>query len=324
MRVIDKDQDGAEVLQLFTEMIDQRKFLILWQLVDGQRKIHPIYIDKVNVEADGLDVSSAKAEDFELDETIVYFFCKSDNLIFKSELKEYFGPQAKLHVPKEIKLLDQEDQAPLAELIDVFNEEKVFVEGKGRGNQSFDDSLVAGGGEANIQSDEFLKGTTAGTDHLSDKEVHKTSTENFDKYRSDATQTEKISTKWAVKSMSAADTALFEEELSYITLDEEDKMYEGMRAAPRAKPPEGKMVTAQEASGERAPGTYVLYDLSRGGLSFLVFSSDEFARGELVHILAFDTKKFDEPMIAEVKSVREADELGVQFKVGCQFVTEED
>ena len=120
--------------------------------------------------------------------------------------------------------------------------------------------------------------------------------------------------------MSEHDADLFATELSYITLEQEDKIYEGMRAAPRAKPPEGKMVTVQVADESRPQSTLSLYDLSQGGLSFLVFAKEDFIVGEKILIKAFDINKFDKPMQAEVKVVREADDLGIQYKVGCQFL----
>lgn len=124
---------------------------------------------------------------------------------------------------------------------------------------------------------------------------------------------------WFVKSMSDHDANLFSTELSSITLDEEDKIFEGVRSAPRAKPPEGKMVTLQIHDESRPQSTYTLYDLSQGGLSFLVFSKGEFNVGERLLIKAFDTNRFEAPMITEVKAIREADDMGIQYKVGCQF-----
>lgn len=309
MRVLNNQEHSSDILEVFEKVKSDRSMLILWQVVEGKRNIHPIYIEQIEVESSHFTVSSAKVDPLSLADQVVFFFCKAQNFIFKSQLSSQDNIEAIISIPSEVKLLDDEDQAGMADLIDVFNEEKIFVEGEGRANQKFEEKMVAGSGEANINQEQYMVGRTA--------------TDKIDRFRSDSTATEKLSTKWAVKSMSAADTALFEEELSYITLEEEDKQYEGMRSAPRAKPPEGKMVTVQEQSGERPQGTYPLYDLSRGGISFLVFSKDEFNAGETLNVLAFDTKKFDEPMKALVRSVREADQLGVQFKVGCQFATEE-
>lgn len=125
---------------------------------------------------------------------------------------------------------------------------------------------------------------------------------------------------WMSLGMNEHDANLIANELSYITLDEEDKLFEGMRSAPRARPPEGKMVTLQSFDNSKAQVTLSLYDLSQGGLSFLVFAKDDFDVGEKVYIKAFDVNKFETPMVAEVKAIREADDLGIQYKIGCQFL----
>ena len=321
MREINSTEHLDEMFVHFQDVIDSRQYLILWQLVNEKRVIFPVFLSKAD--NSGVSVSSANNKDFSLEEQAAYFFCKNKNMIFKSELKEYFGSNAQFKLPEHMKLLDQVDQDAVEDLVNIFDHEMIYVEGEGRANQHYVESMVAGSGEGNIADDGLMRGTVAGTETVHQAERKSARTEVIDKYQKASTKTERISTKWAVTSMSAADAALFEEELSYITLEEEDKKFEGMRAAPRAKPPEGKMVTVQEVSGVRAKGSYLLYDLSRGGFSFLVFNQDEFKAGEVVHILAFDTNKFDQPMIGEVKSVREADELGVQFKVGCQFVNDD-
>ncbi len=114
------------------------------------------------------------------------------------------------------------------------------------------------------------------------------------------------------------DRSIFEQELSFVTLDEEDAIYADKRNAPRARPPEGKMVTM--SGREDKDGVYSLFDLSRGGLAVLVFSENDYQAGDKVQIKAFDDQVLDEPMIAEVKSVRQADDQGLQFKVGMQFI----
>ncbi len=305
MRVLNQAENQDEMADLIRSTHEKKSFLILWQVIDGKRSIHPIYIHDSSDLASGFEVISAREGELALTSDVVFFFCKSKNFIFKSQLNSQNENMATIELPQEIKLLEESEQESMGDLIDVFNEEKIFVDGLGLGNQTYDERKVTGHGEANINRDKYMVGR-GDVDKLATK-------------RSDFHQTEKLSTKWAVKSMSAADTALFEEELSYITLEEEDKQFEGMRSAPRAKPPEGKMVTVQELNDIRPKGTYPLYDLSRGGFAFLVFSKDEFNAGETVKILAFDTKKFDEPMLAIVKSVREADQMGIQYKVGCQF-----
>ena len=95
---------------------------------------------------------------------------------------------------------------------------------------------------------------------------------------------------------------------------------EGERNAPRAKPPEGKMIIVQTKDMSKSQETLPLYDLSRGGMGFMTFSESAYAKGEVLNVYGFDNKSFDEPMFAIIRSVREADEMGIQFKCGCQFI----
>lgn len=115
------------------------------------------------------------------------------------------------------------------------------------------------------------------------------------------------------------DREIFEAELSFMALDEEDAIYADQREAPRARPTEGKTVTLKLA--DREPSEYSLFDLSRGGLSVLAFFEGEFEKGDVVYITGFDDKQLDEPMKAEVKSLRPADEQGMQFKFGMMFIS---
>ncbi len=134
------------------------------------------------------------------------------------------------------------------------------------------------------------------------------------------TSPEEVRHNWFTESMSEHDSSLFQMELNHITMEEEDKMYEGVRSTPRAKPPDGKMVTVQPLDESRAQATYILYDLSQGGLSFLVFSKEDFNQNEKVIVKAFDIQRFEQPLEGVVKAIREADDLGIQYKVGIQFV----
>lgn len=157
--------------------------------------------------------------------------------------------------------------------------------------------LVAGKGRANRKGPDWDKATGgSGADRIETK------------------------MKGKITPRSESDQAFFEQELSYVTLDEEDKKYEGQRNAPRAKPPEGKMIIIQTKDGSKPQETLPLYDLSRGGMGFMTFSESAYAKGEVLNVYGFDNKNFDEPMFAIIRSVREADEMGIQYKCGCQFI----
>ena len=267
--------------------------------------------------------------------------------------------------------------------LDAFN---IFVEGQGLANEYHDEKrisgegqevidevsahFVEGDGEANINYDDHLRGTTYTNEEIDNYQRDDNTTDHYDKYQTSSTKTdrisgyqisktstEKISTKdytkslksapkfeeikgskkppptfehdgdaplvddpWSMDTMSSHDSDLFEQELSFISLDEEDKLYADKRAAPRAKPPEGKMVTIQSQIPGKKAGVYTLHDLSQGGMGFIIYDKNEYEREEIINILGFDDKSFEQPMVVQIKAIREADELGVQFKVGCAFI----
>ena len=118
--------------------------------------------------------------------------------------------------------------------------------------------------------------------------------------------------------MSKKDSELFEQELSFVTLDEEDKLFADQRAAPRARPPKDKMVCIQ--FGDKSVGEmYSLFDLSQGGLGFITENPERFEVDQTLNILGFDNNGFETPMVVVVRAIRETDSTGSQFKVGCAF-----
>jgi len=141
--------------------------------------------------------------------------------------------------------------------------------------------------------------------------------------------TDQVSTKERVKNIepknteqSDRDKAIFEEELSFVSLDEEDKFYADKRDAPRAKPKEGKTVIMRKKTDadDFEGNIHPLFDLSRGGLGAVALSETLYDKGEVVLIMGFDDNVLDQPMEAIVRSIRETDEN--TFKIGMQFYTE--
>ncbi len=130
---------------------------------------------------------------------------------------------------------------------------------------------------------------------------------------------------WRVKSYAAPDRssrdmAIFEGELAAMGVDEEDKLFAGKREAPRKRVPGNRQIRVT-LEGVGAEGDYRLFDLSRGGLAFVAFGEKDFPKGAHVHVVEFDSKRLDEPLVGEVMSVRELDGSG-EWKVGVKFVEE--
>ena len=254
---------------------------IAWQnTAAGERKLYQFKIQDVNNEKESLLFVTDDDTSHIQSNEIIFVFSDELKALFKANVAEALPGNVSIEQPKEVLKLDESDLKKYENLL-----------------KDLQGELKAGVPELSLDLDEEEA-----------EDVALPSAE------------ETSPNMWMSLGMNEHDANLIANELSYITLDEEDKMFEGMRAAPRAKPPEGKMVTLQSFDSTKAQVTLSLYDLSQGGLSFLVFAKDDFEIGEKIYIKAFDINKFETPMIAEIKAIREADDLGIQYKVGCQFL----
>jgi hypothetical protein len=300
-----KEENREQMAEVVQGMFLDFNPIVCWEIsADNIRTIYPVKIQNVNNDTETLTFISSKEEELVLNQTLIFFYSEEQKAIFKSEIESKSGSELIVKIPEEIKKLENGEEKQFEGMLNSFSSDAEFT-----GASSFDAfSLDDDDDEAEVPVVETLSPTAP------------MSGENFDTKMSFSGTTDKIETMWVTKTMSAHDADLFATELSYIALEEEDKMFEGVRDAPRAKPPEGKMLTVQVDDDSRPQSTHTLYDLSQGGLSFLVFSKDEFNEGETLLIKAFDTKKFEQPMITQVKAIREADDLGIQYKVGCQFI----
>jgi len=124
-----------------------------------------------------------------------------------------------------------------------------------------------------------------------------------------------------VKSMaerSNRDKNFLHDELQMLSLEEEDKLYADKRESPRSRPKVNRLVKVQ---GQTSSEVHLvkLFDLSRGGLSFVTMEPQLFPKGTQVRLLGFDEFDLDDPLFAHVMSHREIDELEIEFKVGCKF-----
>ena len=103
-----------------------------------------------------------------------------------------------------------------------------------------------------------------------------------------------------------------------MSLDEEDKIFAGLRESPRARAKENKWVRVSlDDSAEF--GVFKLYDLSRGGLGFICSKESKFKKGLRIKIIGFNDFDLDDPILGEVMSSRAVDESQIEFKVGVKF-----
>jgi hypothetical protein len=60
-----------------------------------------------------------------------------------------------------------------------------------------------------------------------------------------------------------------------------------------------------------------MFDISRGGLSFLVSQEDLFQKGDYIEVVALEDDELDTILIGEVMNIRTQEET---WKVGVKFV----
>ena len=123
-----------------------------------------------------------------------------------------------------------------------------------------------------------------------------------------------------IKSMaqrSTHDQAILNEEFN-LSVDEEDKLFAGVRESTRARPKKDKWVKLM-IIGEDSKGLFRLFDLSQGGMAFVTAKQDIFSKGTQLYITGFDEVELDDPLIGKVVAVRPIDDSKFKFKIGVKF-----
>jgi hypothetical protein len=103
-----------------------------------------------------------------------------------------------------------------------------------------------------------------------------------------------------------------------LTVDQEDRLFADKRESPRARPKVDKWVKIQKAQEDHLQ-FFRLFDLSQGGMSFIVTDPSLFPKGVEVHIKGFDEFDLDDPLIGHIVSSRPINETNSEFKVGVKF-----
>ena len=311
MSILTKEENLIEIRDNLSEITISGIPILMWQLKeDGTRILQPVFIKEI-IGDDQLLLQTATKKNFELKQQTVYFHIATHKLIFKSEIDSIEDKFARVKFPQLMKFTEEE-MVDDKEVDLGLHEFTKYIEGHGLGNHIDEIMRVAGNGRANINRENMrVKGSGGGNFNQSTHMRLNTSN-----------ATDKISTKWAINSMSSHDSEIFQTELNFVSLDDEDKIYAEQRESVRAKPKEGKMITIQKSDLATSEEIFPLYDLSKGGLAFLTTDQELFTKGEVVLVNALDEKRFEIPMQVSVMAVREADELSVQFKIGCAFVGE--
>jgi hypothetical protein len=125
----------------------------------------------------------------------------------------------------------------------------------------------------------------------------------------------------SIKSLSersSRDQEFLNNQFLTLSLDEEDKAFSDLRNSPRTRPKLDKWLTIQIPSIQGFQEVRI-YDLSRGGISFITMELDLFPKGTKIKVLSIDNFELDDPLVAEVMSSRPINDLEIEYKIGCQF-----
>ncbi len=108
------------------------------------------------------------------------------------------------------------------------------------------------------------------------------------------------------------------EKLQFVEVEDEEK-FKDQRAVPRKNAREGQMVGVERLKLEKV-FTHFLYDLSQGGMAFLVDDPGEYEVGEQVRLTMLDGVEVEKKIEGEVVAIRKKEESLGEFKVCIKFV----
>lgn len=289
MKSILLEENLKEFQDFFESIIEAATNIISWQLRDDQSRV--IFMSQflsTDFQKKTFQGKMSDEGEKDLSSGTVYYYVETMHTIFKCEVIEIQEHSFVSKLPLELKALNKKESSSL------LDEMKHFVKGHGLGNIVDETTSVRGEGRANQNQATHMRYNSPNT-------------------------TDHISTKWRISSMSKRDSELFETELSFVSLDEEDELYADQRSAPRARPPKDKKINIEMPGKTDQRNLYPLFDLSQGGLGFIITDKSEFKVDQKLNVLGFDDKEFDTPMVVVIKAIRDVDKEGHQFKVGCAF-----
>ncbi|MDA8792627.1 hypothetical protein N9N67_05240 [Bacteriovoracaceae bacterium] len=117
------------------------------------------------------------------------------------------------------------------------------------------------------------------------------------------------------------DRQLFADELEYAALEDEDRKFASLRESPRSRPKKDKRLIVSLVDEPTFSNDCLLWDLSTGGMGFITTFPAKYEKGKQIYIRGIDGKMFDHPMIADIMSVREADQDKSEWKIGVKLKT---
>jgi len=116
---------------------------------------------------------------------------------------------------------------------------------------------------------------------------------------------------------------LTSEELKNIQIieKEQEEKFSHLRGTPRTQVEEDQTIHLKRIDGKHMgeEDDYTLFDISTGGMAFLVFDPGDFIKNEKLVVTMMNGKSLPKHLRGKVVSIRKVDDQEDQFKVGVQF-----
>jgi hypothetical protein len=288
MKTLSLLSDQDEIDTLFQSIIFQKYNVVLWQKPQGDNAKRKVLFTQLEKSEDFLQFAPSTESDFNFEEDLdVFFYCQDVGMIFKGPMIPEDDQRPAMDFPQECKLLNQEDASSYIEMVDAFQES--FIDNIGRPKNDNRPRISLSENASFKYAQTHMIGKMAGTDNVGDEIV-------------------KVS------------SGLSMEDIPYS--EAEEKKYAGKREAPRARPKVQKKVHIRKNQDKLAT-EYALFDLSQGGLSFIIKNQNAFQKGEEIEIDNLDQRELDPPLKGKVMSIRPVDDT-TQHKVGVMFLEEQE
>ena len=125
---------------------------------------------------------------------------------------------------------------------------------------------------------------------------------------------EKIQTTWNSKKMNSHDMEILNSKLQEINLESEDQLVHELRQSPRSKPRVEKFIKLNYLNEEME---VFLFDLSQGGLSFILPEPGLLKKNDVFEVLSFDNEVLKAPLKTKVVALVDFES---QQRACCQFL----
>jgi hypothetical protein len=265
--------------------------MTIWQKIGDERSVFQGKC--TNIDLDNERIMFECNEDLSFVEEEIFFYSKENKMIFKAIDFNFQETFLDMKFPEEFISLSTAENEKYAE-------KSNRVKGT---TEHFKDETMSTDSEREKITTKSMSGKVGAQANLGGQMSGSIKTEKISSRMTANLSTDKISTKQSVK-----------------TIDE-DKAFEHQRAAPRARPKVQKRVTLHIKGRPETSQEYDLFDLSMGGMSFVITSKDLLQKNDELELTYFDAKPIETLMIGIIRNIRE--EEPDRFRVGVQFISEE-